>query len=85
MAYIPFTEYRFDWQIAEAVVQGKRPFLPEAFLSLSSPFSSQLSYPSYQLKYLLYMRESWTSSPSQRPSFDVLNSRLSLLMKEIEN
>jgi hypothetical protein len=70
---MPFYEFRFDWQIAEAVVEGKRPHTPS---SSSSSANSLLT------SYMSVMQESWSSVPSERPSFEAILSRLDSLSKD---
>jgi hypothetical protein len=77
---MPFYGFRFDWQIAEAVVEGKRPHTPSP--SPSSPSSSP-SVDSLVSSYMSIMQESWSSVPSERPSFDEILPRLESLSKDL--
>lgn len=71
---VPFVEFRFDWQIAEAVVSGVTPPLPLSLPSLTSSVDV----------YIQLMKECWSLAPSDRPSFETLHERFVLLKEKCE-
>ena len=89
----PFSQFTFNWQIAKAVIDGKRPPLPP-FPSFSSPSSvvssslppsspsssdsSSLSRLSFSA-YVKVMTECWASVAAERPSFSVVLFHLNAL------
>jgi serine/threonine protein kinase len=73
-ASVPFSEFRFDWQIASAIVTGETPKLP-----VSLPFS-----PSYIPKYTQTLKSCCCFTPPSRPSFDSLAESFLSLLHEID-
>ena len=71
---MPFSDFRFDWQIAEAIVEGKCPQLPSSLFLSSSSNVSEESIASY----VEIMKECWAPLPKDRPSFDAICKQLLL-------
>jgi hypothetical protein len=60
---LPFQNYRFNYQVLDAVTRGERPALP-------NNCSSELE---------TLIRDCWTADPGGRPSFSEIESRLTTI------
>ena len=65
---LPFDHYRFNYEVLDAVCTGERPTLPDDCEA--------------EMKTLI--KDCWNGTPTERPSFQHIEERLSALQEATE-
>lgn len=65
----PFAQYRFDYQVEDAIVSGERPATPA----------------DCPRDYRQLMMDCWQHNPEHRPTFVVIAQRVDLLLSQFAN